>query len=494
MKLLSDKTTGGNLTADDWNEVPSELQNTITNAGIGLTDAVLDQFAKATAHYAATSTFYTDSGSGTAYVLAVINTNFAPPAYVDGMEAEFVPDNTNTGTATVDVGGLGVKTITGSSTTGIITAGEYVRLRFNSGSDEFDIVSTSASQDNLHTGDTFPSSDPDILTRSALLADGSSVSRTTYADLFAKIGVAYGSESGSTFNLPNLGLMKNPGTSNTGDWNIPVDYTSGIVTNVSVDTNTKDVWITDSTISAILKSSGGTGAFTEVGDYDLIPSVANLVGISVDSNTGDVFAIDNGTDQLHILTGGSGSFVQFGDYSGDVGGTPAPRGVAINKITKDIFIADYGNSSIYKLAKSTGSFYKIGKTTATFTDVAVNYITGDVWAVDIDENIYALAPNGEELVVVAILPSVATTVGIAVNSFTGDVWVSNGSNSTVYKLSNGIGELIATGAFSGTFVSGGSVDEGNGNVYFADQASPESEIKRLDGQLDTASINWYIKT
>lgn len=38
-----------------------------------------------------------------------------------------------------------------------------------------------------------------------LLCDGSAVSRTTYADLFAVIGTSYGSGDGSTtFNLPNL--------------------------------------------------------------------------------------------------------------------------------------------------------------------------------------------------------------------------------------------------------------------------------------------------
>lgn len=38
-----------------------------------------------------------------------------------------------------------------------------------------------------------------------LLCDGTAISRTTYADLFAAIGVAYGAGNGTTtFNLPNL--------------------------------------------------------------------------------------------------------------------------------------------------------------------------------------------------------------------------------------------------------------------------------------------------
>ncbi len=39
-----------------------------------------------------------------------------------------------------------------------------------------------------------------------LICDGSAVSRTTYAELFAKVGIKYGSGNGvDTFNLPNLG-------------------------------------------------------------------------------------------------------------------------------------------------------------------------------------------------------------------------------------------------------------------------------------------------
>ena len=37
-----------------------------------------------------------------------------------------------------------------------------------------------------------------------LLCDGSAVSRTTYADLFAVIGQTYGAGDGTTFNLPDF--------------------------------------------------------------------------------------------------------------------------------------------------------------------------------------------------------------------------------------------------------------------------------------------------
>ena len=51
-----------------------------------------------------------------------------------------------------------------------------------------------------------------------LLCNGASVSRTTYAKLFAAIGTRYGSGNGSTtFNLPNLNGRHVLGTTNTGN-------------------------------------------------------------------------------------------------------------------------------------------------------------------------------------------------------------------------------------------------------------------------------------
>ena len=51
-----------------------------------------------------------------------------------------------------------------------------------------------------------------------LLCNGAAVSRTTYANLFAKIGVKYGSGDGSTtFNLPNMNGRVLQGTTDTSE-------------------------------------------------------------------------------------------------------------------------------------------------------------------------------------------------------------------------------------------------------------------------------------
>lgn len=55
------------------------------------------------------------------------------------------------------------------------------------------------------TGTVFEVAGTTVPNDSYLLADGSAVSRTTYARLFARIGTIFGAGDGSTtFNLPNL--------------------------------------------------------------------------------------------------------------------------------------------------------------------------------------------------------------------------------------------------------------------------------------------------
>ena len=144
MQDLNDKLTGDNLTAAEWNEVPSELQNVIENTGQALSGGDLNQLGKGVAQYAANGNFYTDSGAGNAYVLTQIGLKQSAPAYADGMAIEFVPANTNTGSASVNVAGLGVKNISNTSSGGEIISGTRISMRYNVGTGEFEIFQTAA--------------------------------------------------------------------------------------------------------------------------------------------------------------------------------------------------------------------------------------------------------------------------------------------------------------------------------------------------------------
>ena len=133
MEDLNDKVLGSNLSATEWNQVPSEIQNVIENTGQTLTNADLDQLGKGVANYVGNSNFYTDSGIANAYVLNEIPSKQSITAYTDGLTVEFLPTNTNTTSSTVSVPGLSAQNIVNTSAGGEIVAGERIRLKYRTG-------------------------------------------------------------------------------------------------------------------------------------------------------------------------------------------------------------------------------------------------------------------------------------------------------------------------------------------------------------------------
>lgn len=114
MDDLNDKVTGGTLSASEWDQVASELQNVIEALGITLSGTDLHQLSKAIAGYAGASTWYSESGAADAYVLTPIGSKKGMTALDtahDGYECRFRPGNANTGASTVNVNSLGVKSI-----------------------------------------------------------------------------------------------------------------------------------------------------------------------------------------------------------------------------------------------------------------------------------------------------------------------------------------------------------------------------------------------
>ena len=143
MQDLNDKVTGGNLTADEWNQVPSEIQNVIENTGQSLSGVDLNQLGKGIADYVANGDFYTDSGVADAYVLTSIGIKQSPTAYTDGMRLVYRAGNANTGASTVNAATLGVKNIffDGAALVGgEIPVGSIVTLIYDSANGRFDLI------------------------------------------------------------------------------------------------------------------------------------------------------------------------------------------------------------------------------------------------------------------------------------------------------------------------------------------------------------------
>lgn len=204
MELLSNKTTGSNLAANEWNQVSNELENIITQTGQTLNSGDLNQLGKGMANYVANSNFYTDSGSANSHVLTSIASNQSIVNYVDGMAVEFLAATNNTGPTTINVASKGIKDVVGFSggplVGGEITAGTRIVLKYRESAGDFII-------DNLIAASVFAGAvvmnPTNTIPTGYLECDGSALNTGTFSDLFDVIGFDYGM-SGSDFNLPDL--------------------------------------------------------------------------------------------------------------------------------------------------------------------------------------------------------------------------------------------------------------------------------------------------
>ena len=135
MQDLNDKVTGSTLTASEWNEVPSELQNPIVQTGQSLTSADLNQLGKAIAAYAGAGDYYIDNGSAGVITLLVSGTIQSPPTYRDGLTLRFIAGFSNAGAVTIQAPGLGVIPLVDQTNAalvlGDIVAGVYYVVRYS---------------------------------------------------------------------------------------------------------------------------------------------------------------------------------------------------------------------------------------------------------------------------------------------------------------------------------------------------------------------------
>ncbi len=147
MQDLNDKITGGSLSAGEWNEVPSELQNVIEALGQTLSAGDLNQLGKSICGYAQAGPFMLDSGAADAYVVNPIGGKQGPPALdadFDGGSVRFRPTNNNTGSSTVNVNALGSKDIDredGSAlVSGDLVTTQDAYIRWDQAADDFRLL------------------------------------------------------------------------------------------------------------------------------------------------------------------------------------------------------------------------------------------------------------------------------------------------------------------------------------------------------------------
>ena len=141
MQDLNDKinnggaTADGQLSADEWNQLPSEVQNAIESAGMTLSGGDLSQLVKSIAHYSSVGQFFTGAGIADAYTATVVAPRIAPPALVNGMELNLIIPVTGTGAGTLNAFGTGIVDIkleggTSDPVAGDLEAGKLARFKY----------------------------------------------------------------------------------------------------------------------------------------------------------------------------------------------------------------------------------------------------------------------------------------------------------------------------------------------------------------------------
>lgn len=144
MTKFSDKSTGDSVSATEYNNIVRASLNMIEDSGQTI-DATNTQLSKAAANYSAVSTFYTDSGIVNAYVLTPIDNFEGLESLIDGAQIRVRVANTNTGAATINVNGTGVKNITLPDGTTALSGGEIsstqdINLRYDLSNDVWLLV------------------------------------------------------------------------------------------------------------------------------------------------------------------------------------------------------------------------------------------------------------------------------------------------------------------------------------------------------------------
>lgn len=144
MEQLSNKVNRGSganyqLTAEQWNQVPQELENLMASFSIALSDADLNQVGKAIASYVGSGDFFVDSGVANSVVLSPLGTQRAPTSYTNGQRVRFRAAATNTGATVINVDSIGSKKLRNQSDSalaaGNIVAGTQYELTYNTSFD-----------------------------------------------------------------------------------------------------------------------------------------------------------------------------------------------------------------------------------------------------------------------------------------------------------------------------------------------------------------------
>ena len=165
------KTTGTQLSASEFNQIPDELENLISSGSIIPSDATMTQVADAVAQIASDGRYFSVSGTANAITLSAVAPRRSIKSLTNGLSGMFKANSDNTDAVTINLCDLGAKPAYKNNSAlvaGDIEAGKYYHFIYDLANERFEIA------DFINTVDDLGALDFEYPQKDFIQADGKS--------------------------------------------------------------------------------------------------------------------------------------------------------------------------------------------------------------------------------------------------------------------------------------------------------------------------------
>lgn len=279
MRDIALKNLGDDLDSGDFNSFNEELENivrdsdqTLDAAGGPNTD--LNMLSKAASAYANAGSSYQDSGVADAYVLAIASNLQSVTKYYSNMTVTFKAGATNTGASTVNISGLGVKSITDSSgvalVADVILVNDYIKIVYNLSDDRFELETYKNNKTGVHgvTGDVVGETNTQTLTNKTIAGDDNTI---TEVDSISDQGTV--AANGIAIKVIEIGVWNMDST-------VTVTVAHGLTLSDILSVNISILADTSLAVESLFGTAQGTGSAKDHGGVSIGSTLVELTRVN----------------------------------------------------------------------------------------------------------------------------------------------------------------------------------------------------------------------